>query len=55
VNVTVTVIVTAGLEAVVFLAVRAYASREAWWRLFGSLLPVSLIVGAVLTLVGSPT
>jgi hypothetical protein len=46
--VTTVLVLAVGFAAVAALAVRPYAPDEPWFRLLGSLMPLSLLVGAVL-------
>jgi hypothetical protein len=49
-GITATVVVAAGLAAVVLVAVRGYARPAPWWRLLPSVLPLTLLAGVVLVL-----
>jgi hypothetical protein len=51
--ITVTLILAVGLAAVTAIGVRPTAPGEPWWRLFGSVLPIALVVAAVLAVVAS--
>ena len=45
-----TVILAAGMAAVVLGALRSYTGGRSWWRLLPSLSPIVLVVSAVLVL-----
>ena len=49
-GVAVTVVLAAGLAAVVLVALRDYAAPSRWWQLLPSLAPIALVSGAVLAI-----